>query len=134
MLEFTLSIPTDYELATTGSTIGSLVRQTSTNIPYTISTPAGNTLFLGQTLDNVDRNALEGARISPNANGFPETTVVGRPGFTLNVNDGSIFPAGANIYIVSDVNPTTLLFDLAGSTFGTLMDACLLYTSPSPRD
>ena len=123
LLEFTLSIPTDYELATTGSTIGSLVRQTSTNIPYTISTPAGNTLFLTQTLDNVDRNTLEGARISPNANGFPETTVVGRPGFTLNVNDGSIFPAGANIYIVSDVNPTTLLFDLAGSTFGTLMDA-----------
>ena len=123
LLEFTLSIPTDYELATTGSTIGSLVRQTSTNIPYTISTPAGNTLFLGQTLDNVDRNTLEGARISPNANGFPETTVVGRPGFTLNVNDGSIFAAGSNIYVVSDVNPTTLLFDLAGSTFGTLMDA-----------
>ena len=123
LLEFTLSIPTDYELATTGSTTGSLVRQTSTNIPYTISFPAGNTLFLDQTLDNVDRNVLEGARISPNANGFPETTVVGRPGFTLNVNDGSIFAGGNNIYIVSDVNPTTLLFDLAGSTFGTLMDA-----------
>ena len=123
LLEFTLSVPTDYELATTGSTIGSLVRQTSTNIPYTISFPAGNTLFLDQTLDNVDRNVLEGARISPNANGFPETTVVGRPGFTLNVNDGSIFAGGNNIYIVSDVNPTTLLFDLAGSTFGTLMDA-----------
>ena len=61
------------------------------------------------------------------------------------------------IYVVTDVNPTIVLFDLAGGPFGTLGDStvvttadltlmprmtaapntpntCLLYTSPSPRD
>ena len=129
LLQFTLSVPTDYEVATTGSTLGTIYRRATANTPITVNFAVGNTLFIDSALEGDDRSLLEGARISPNPNGFPETTIVGRPGATINVNDGSIFRTNDQIYVVTDVNPTIVVFDLAGGTFGTLGDSIVITTA-----
>ena len=128
-LQFTLTVPTDYEVATTGSTLGTLYRRAVGNTPVQITFAIGNSLFIDSPLGTDDRSRLEGARISPNPNGFPETTIVGRPGATINVNDGSIFNTNDQIYVVTDVNPTIVLFDLAGGPFGTLGDTTVVTTA-----
>ena len=129
LLQFTLSVPTDYEVATTGSTLGTLYLRAAVNTPIMVNFAVGNTLFIDAALEGDDRSLLEGARISPNPNGFPETTIVGRPGGTINVNDGSIFNTNDQIYVVTDVNPTIVVFDLAGGAFGTLGDSTVVTTA-----
>ena len=116
-----LRVPNDYEVATVGSTTGTLARITSTNVPYEVDVAGQTIIFLDDGTD-ITTVFTDGLRISPNANGFPNTTVQGRQVGFLRVADGTIFSRDDQIYIVSDVNPSVIAFDLQGTGFGTLMD------------
>ena len=118
-----LRVPTDYEVATTGSTTGTLARIPSTNVPYRISGITGPLMFLDDNseLATVFNGRMD-VRISPNANGFPNTIVRGRQVGFLRPDDSSIFQPTNNIYIVSDLNADVITFDLQGTGFGTLQD------------
>ena len=91
--QFRLTVPATYEVNTVGSTTGTLLRTTG-NIDYVAQGVFGNAIIIN-TPNDVGDVFTNGLRVSPNANGFPNTRVAGdQAGTLLRLEDGSIFSNG----------------------------------------